>query len=223
MAQATKEPCKKEACDIQACLSKNNFLPQKYALLTNYLSACLTSLFLFVSQTSKPLDEMLITSRDRIDIKILKSLLVVQGNITWRFKSQLDNPSLNDATGGAYLHFYVCHLSHVLVGVWGLSIAIQVFVCIVVWLTKFIPSLDVTNLVGMWGLCTELVLSSFLSSWKPCKPLHFLLFLIPTMLYLSLGPSGSTLLGALKSLSCWIPAVPNAIIIQLTALPSPDF
>ncbi|XP_027917751.1 cx9C motif-containing protein 4 isoform X1 [Vigna unguiculata] len=28
MAQATKEPCKKEACDIQACLSKNNFLPQ---------------------------------------------------------------------------------------------------------------------------------------------------------------------------------------------------
>ena len=33
MAQATKEPCKKEACDIQACLTKNNFLPQKYALL----------------------------------------------------------------------------------------------------------------------------------------------------------------------------------------------
>lgn len=58
----------------------------------------------------------------------------------------MDNPSLNDATGGAYLHFYVCHLSHVLVGVWGLSIAIQVFVCTVVWLTKFIPSLDVTNL-----------------------------------------------------------------------------
>ncbi|KAG4378231.1 hypothetical protein GLYMA_17G000900v4 [Glycine max] len=28
MAQASKEPCKKEACDIQACLSKNNFLPQ---------------------------------------------------------------------------------------------------------------------------------------------------------------------------------------------------
>ncbi|BAT77417.1 hypothetical protein VIGAN_01553000 [Vigna angularis var. angularis] len=32
MAQATKEPCKKEACDIQACLSKNNFLPQKATL-----------------------------------------------------------------------------------------------------------------------------------------------------------------------------------------------
>ncbi|CAJ1940425.1 unnamed protein product [Sphenostylis stenocarpa] len=41
MAQASKEPCKKEACDIQACLSKNNFLPQKYAPLTNYRSACL--------------------------------------------------------------------------------------------------------------------------------------------------------------------------------------
>ncbi|CAK7357104.1 unnamed protein product [Dovyalis caffra] len=30
MAQASKEPCKKEACDIQACLSKNNFLPNKF-------------------------------------------------------------------------------------------------------------------------------------------------------------------------------------------------
>ncbi|KAK8486662.1 hypothetical protein V6N11_033115 [Hibiscus sabdariffa] len=29
MAQPSKEPCKKEACDIQACLSKNNFLPQR--------------------------------------------------------------------------------------------------------------------------------------------------------------------------------------------------
>ncbi|KAL3843678.1 hypothetical protein ACJIZ3_001081 [Penstemon smallii] len=28
MAQPSKEPCKKQACDIQACLSKNNFLPQ---------------------------------------------------------------------------------------------------------------------------------------------------------------------------------------------------
>ncbi|XP_070670623.1 toll/interleukin-1 receptor-like protein [Malus domestica] len=27
--QESKEPCKKEACNIQACLSKNNFLPQK--------------------------------------------------------------------------------------------------------------------------------------------------------------------------------------------------
>lgn len=25
-----KEPCKKEACDIQACLTKNNFNPQRY-------------------------------------------------------------------------------------------------------------------------------------------------------------------------------------------------
>ncbi|KAJ7968014.1 cx9C motif-containing protein 4 [Quillaja saponaria] len=29
MAQRSKEPCKKEACDIQACLSKNNFLSQR--------------------------------------------------------------------------------------------------------------------------------------------------------------------------------------------------
>ncbi|XP_021285847.1 uncharacterized protein LOC110417706 isoform X1 [Herrania umbratica] len=29
MAKPSKEPCKKEACDIQACLSKNNFLPQR--------------------------------------------------------------------------------------------------------------------------------------------------------------------------------------------------
>ena len=42
MAQATKEPCKKEACDIQACLTKNNFLPQKYALfLFLYLYLCI--------------------------------------------------------------------------------------------------------------------------------------------------------------------------------------
>ncbi|KAK7819433.1 hypothetical protein CFP56_040379 [Quercus suber] len=40
MAQATKEPCKKEACDIQACLTKNNFLPQKrrvYVAVSIYL------------------------------------------------------------------------------------------------------------------------------------------------------------------------------------------
>lgn len=32
MPQPSKEPCKKEACDIQACLSKNNFMPQRYGL-----------------------------------------------------------------------------------------------------------------------------------------------------------------------------------------------
>ncbi|PKI53042.1 hypothetical protein CRG98_026622, partial [Punica granatum] len=32
MARPSKEPCKKQACDIQACLSKNNFLPQKQAI-----------------------------------------------------------------------------------------------------------------------------------------------------------------------------------------------
>uniref|UniRef100_A0A0D3HS36 Uncharacterized protein n=1 Tax=Oryza barthii TaxID=65489 RepID=A0A0D3HS36_9ORYZ len=30
MAQQSKEPCKKEACDIQACLSKNMFDSKKY-------------------------------------------------------------------------------------------------------------------------------------------------------------------------------------------------
>ena len=29
MAQPSKEPCKKEACDIQACLSKNMFDSRK--------------------------------------------------------------------------------------------------------------------------------------------------------------------------------------------------
>ncbi|KAL7119607.1 hypothetical protein ACP275_02G073100 [Erythranthe tilingii] len=29
MGPPSKEPCKKQACDIQSCLSKNNFLPQK--------------------------------------------------------------------------------------------------------------------------------------------------------------------------------------------------
>lgn len=33
MAQPSKEPCKKEACDIQACLSKNMFDSRKYAPL----------------------------------------------------------------------------------------------------------------------------------------------------------------------------------------------
>uniref|UniRef100_M1CBT9 Uncharacterized protein n=1 Tax=Solanum tuberosum TaxID=4113 RepID=M1CBT9_SOLTU len=35
MAQASKEPCKKQACDIQACLSKNNFLPQRSGSIPN--------------------------------------------------------------------------------------------------------------------------------------------------------------------------------------------
>lgn len=38
MPQPSKEPCKKEACDIQACLSKNNFLSQKYAPLLIHMS-----------------------------------------------------------------------------------------------------------------------------------------------------------------------------------------
>ncbi|PON48789.1 Mature-T-Cell Proliferation I type [Parasponia andersonii] len=40
MAQQSKEPCKKEACDIQACLSKNNFLPQKCVTVIQKLQSC---------------------------------------------------------------------------------------------------------------------------------------------------------------------------------------
>ncbi|CAN6543274.1 unnamed protein product [Malus baccata var. baccata] len=38
--QESKEPCKKEACNIQACLSKNNFLPQKCWKVIEQLQAC---------------------------------------------------------------------------------------------------------------------------------------------------------------------------------------
>ncbi|EEF33377.1 cx9C motif-containing protein 4 [Ricinus communis] len=40
MAQPSKEPCKKEACDIQACLSKNNFLPQRCLKVIENLQSC---------------------------------------------------------------------------------------------------------------------------------------------------------------------------------------
>ncbi|CAN1143493.1 Cx9C motif-containing protein 4 [Linum perenne] len=40
MAQPSKEPCKKEACDIQACLSKNNFLPQRCQKVIENLQSC---------------------------------------------------------------------------------------------------------------------------------------------------------------------------------------
>ncbi|KAM1023745.1 hypothetical protein ACFX13_045300 [Malus domestica] len=38
--QESKEPCKKEACYIQACLSKNNFLPEKCLKFIEQLQAC---------------------------------------------------------------------------------------------------------------------------------------------------------------------------------------
>ncbi|XP_018502409.2 cx9C motif-containing protein 4-like [Pyrus x bretschneideri] len=38
--QESKEPCKKEACNIQACLSKKNFLPQKCWKVIEQLQAC---------------------------------------------------------------------------------------------------------------------------------------------------------------------------------------
>ncbi|KAF2555281.1 hypothetical protein F2Q68_00013131 [Brassica cretica] len=40
MPQPSKEPCKKEACDIQACLSKNNFLPQRCQGVIEKLQTC---------------------------------------------------------------------------------------------------------------------------------------------------------------------------------------
>ncbi|XP_059653552.1 uncharacterized protein LOC132300476 [Cornus florida] len=40
MPPPIKEPCKKEACDIQACLSKNNFLPQRCIKVIESLQSC---------------------------------------------------------------------------------------------------------------------------------------------------------------------------------------
>ncbi|XP_050209280.1 uncharacterized protein LOC126659991 [Mercurialis annua] len=40
MPPPIKEPCKKEACDIQACLSKNNFLPQRCVKVIENLQSC---------------------------------------------------------------------------------------------------------------------------------------------------------------------------------------
>ncbi|CAL5199674.1 unnamed protein product [Lathyrus oleraceus] len=42
MGQESKEACKKEACAIQACLSKNNFLPQKCIRVIELLDSCCT-------------------------------------------------------------------------------------------------------------------------------------------------------------------------------------
>ncbi|KAL8160515.1 hypothetical protein V2J09_002052 [Rumex salicifolius] len=40
MVQPSKEPCKKNACDIQACLSKNNFNSQRCVHFIEKLQAC---------------------------------------------------------------------------------------------------------------------------------------------------------------------------------------
>ncbi|KAJ1265111.1 hypothetical protein BS78_08G053800 [Paspalum vaginatum] len=40
MAQPSKEPCKKEACDIQACLSKNMFDSRKCVRVIQLLQSC---------------------------------------------------------------------------------------------------------------------------------------------------------------------------------------
>ncbi|XP_058188643.1 uncharacterized protein LOC131306434 [Rhododendron vialii] len=40
MPQPSKEPCKKNACDIQACLSKNNFDPRKCLKAIELLQSC---------------------------------------------------------------------------------------------------------------------------------------------------------------------------------------
>lgn len=40
MGQPSTEPCKKQACDIQACLSKNNFNPQRCVDVILKLQKC---------------------------------------------------------------------------------------------------------------------------------------------------------------------------------------
>ncbi|XP_031489745.1 uncharacterized protein LOC116257271 [Nymphaea colorata] len=35
-----REPCKKEACDIQSCLTKNNFIPQRCLQVIQKLQLC---------------------------------------------------------------------------------------------------------------------------------------------------------------------------------------
>ncbi|KAK6945455.1 Mature-T-Cell Proliferation I type [Dillenia turbinata] len=43
MGQTIKEPCKKEACDIQACLTKNNFNSQRCRKVIELLQSCCES------------------------------------------------------------------------------------------------------------------------------------------------------------------------------------
>ncbi|XP_071931187.1 uncharacterized protein [Coffea arabica] len=40
MPEPSKEPCKKQACDIQACLAKSNFNPQRCVRVIELLQAC---------------------------------------------------------------------------------------------------------------------------------------------------------------------------------------
>ncbi|KAL6010646.1 hypothetical protein ACLOJK_001083 [Asimina triloba] len=40
MPQPSREPCKKQACDIQACLNKNNFDPQRCLNAIELLQSC---------------------------------------------------------------------------------------------------------------------------------------------------------------------------------------
>ena len=95
MAQATKEPCKKEACDIQACLSKNNFLPQRYAPLTE--SLCLVfSPFVWFSDV-ETLRFLILPMRNRV-IKIPP----VYSFLLWWFhkiSSQFSKQSINWSVG----------------------------------------------------------------------------------------------------------------------------
>lgn len=45
--QQSKEPCKKEACDIQACLSKNNFLSKRFSFYSSFRFFIFNFMFLF--------------------------------------------------------------------------------------------------------------------------------------------------------------------------------
>lgn len=55
MPQPSKEPCKKEACDIQACLTKNNFIPQRFVLSHLFLYCCLDDFDSYPAYSSQSL------------------------------------------------------------------------------------------------------------------------------------------------------------------------
>lgn len=55
MPQPSKEPCKKAACDIQACLTKNNFIPQRFVLSHLFLYCCLDDFDSYPAYSSQSL------------------------------------------------------------------------------------------------------------------------------------------------------------------------
>lgn len=55
MPQPSTEPCKKAACDIQACLTKNNFIPQRFVLSHLFLYCCLDDFDSYPAYSSQSL------------------------------------------------------------------------------------------------------------------------------------------------------------------------